>query len=436
MYDVSEYRRAETALALLAEVSEVLTESERDYEDMLRRLTQLVVPRMADWCAIDLWQDGEIRNVGVAHIDPDKVALAHDLQRRLPPDPDSPRGVGNVLRTGRSELMAEIPEELIDAASPDPEIQQLLRDLGLHSAIVAPLIAHGEVLGALTLISAEQRRTYTADDVVVAEDLGRRAALSISNARLFREQEEVNHALLESLVPARLPQLEGVDVAAVYQAAGHGSEVGGDFYDLWETSSGSFAVVVGDVQGKGPRAAALTGLARHTIRAGSLHTSSPAAVLEMLNEAILRSDFDRFVTVAYIVVERDATGLTGSVAVAGHMPVMIRRSGGTVERAGELGSLIGLYPDVTITEQRVSLLPGDTLLLWTDGVTERRRGEEQFGEERLEGILASLEPGDDSGTTVRRIAEAVRGFTPEPMQDDMAIVAVQVLPAMASEAAA
>src|SRR5437763_1172112 len=165
MYDVSEYRRAETALALLAEVSEVLTESERDYEVMLRRLTQLVVPRMADWCAIDLWQDGEIRNVGVAHIDPEKVALAHDLQRRLPPDPDAPRGVGNVLRTGRSELMAEIPEELIDAASPDPELQQLLRDLGLHSAIVAPLIAHGEVLGALTLISAEQRRTYTADDV-------------------------------------------------------------------------------------------------------------------------------------------------------------------------------------------------------------------------------------------------------------------------------
>jgi len=156
----------------------------------------------------------------------------------------------------------------------------------------------------------------------------------------------------------------------------------------------------------------------------------------MLNEAILRSDFDRFVTVAYVVVERDAGGLTGSVAVAGHMPVMIRRSDGKVERAGELGSLIGLYPDVTISEQRVSLFPGDTLLLWTDGVTERRRGEEQFGEERLEGILASLEPGHDSGTTVRRIAEAVRGFTAEPMQDDMAIVAVQVLPAMASEAAA
>ena len=139
---------------------------------MLRRLAQLAVPRLADWCAIDLWENGMIRNVGVAHVDPAKVELAHELQKRFPPDPDSPRGVANVLRTGRSELTPEIPDVLIDEATTDPNVRQILRDLGLHSAIVAPLSAHGETLGALTLISAEQRRTYTSDDLILAEDLG------------------------------------------------------------------------------------------------------------------------------------------------------------------------------------------------------------------------------------------------------------------------
>ena len=131
-----------------------------------------------------------------------------------------------MLRTGRSELTAEIPDALIDEATPDPDVRKILRDLGLHSAIVAPLSAHGETLGALTLISAEQRRTYTSDDVTLAEDLGRRAALSISNARLFREQIEINTALQQSLIPDTLPSLEGVEIGAVYTPAGEGSRVG------------------------------------------------------------------------------------------------------------------------------------------------------------------------------------------------------------------
>jgi len=426
MYDLTGYRRAEATLAFMAEASAVLTASERDYEHMLRRLTHLAVPRLADWCAIDLWENGMIRNVGVAHVDPAKVELAHELQKRFPPDPDGPRGVASVLRTGRSELTAEIPDALIDEATPDPDVRQILRDLGLHSAIVAPLSAHGETLGALTLISAEQRRTYTSDVLIVAEDLGRRAALSISNARLFREQIEINSALQQSLIPDALPRLDGVDVGAVYMPAGEGSRVGGDFYDAWKLDEGAFGVAIGDVQGKGPRAAALTSLARHTMRAASLHASSPADVLRLLNDAVLRSDFKRFCTAVYLTMTPAADGFTVTVAVAGHMPGMIRRLNGTIDRAGQHGTLLGMYENVDIADQTLHLEPGDVLLLCTDGVTERHDGSRQFGEDRLRDVFSAA-AHRDATATARLVADEVGAFATSPAQDDVAIVVIRIL---------
>lgn len=426
MYDLTDHRRAEETLAFMAEASAVLTESERDYERMLRRLAQLAVPRLADWCAIDLWENGMIRNVGVAHVDPAKVELAHELQKRFPPDPDSPRGVANVLRTGRSELTPEIPDELIDEASPDPDMRQILRDLGLHSAIVAPLSAHGETLGALTLISAEQRRTYTSDDLMLAEDLGHRAALSISNARLFREQIAINRALQQSLIPDTLPSLDGVEVGAVYMPAGEGSQVGGDFYDAWKLEDGAFGVAIGDVQGKGPRAAALTSLARHTMRAAALHASSPADVLRLLNDAAIRSDFKQFCTAVYLTMTPAADGFTTTVAVAGHMPGIVRRATGMIEQAGRPGTLLGMYEDVKITDHTLHLYPGDALLLFTDGVTERRGGAGQFGEGRLRSVFSAASD-QEAAAIARSVADAVDAFSSSPAQDDIAILVIRIL---------
>jgi serine phosphatase RsbU (regulator of sigma subunit) len=426
MYDLTDHRRAEETLAFMAEASAVLTESERDYEHMLRRLAQLAVPRLADWCAIDLWENGMIRNVGVAHVDPAKIELAHELQKRFPPDPDSPRGVANVLRTGRSELTPEIPDALIDAATSDPDVRQILRDLGLHSAIVAPLSAHGETLGALTLISAEQRRTYTSDDLTLAEDLGHRAALSISNARLFREQIEINSALQQSLIPDTLPSLDGVEVGAVYMPAGEGSQVGGDFYDAWKLEDGAFGVAIGDVQGKGPRAAALTSLARHTMRAAALHAASPADVLRLLNDAAIRSDFKQFCTAIYLTMTPAADGFATTVAVAGHMPGMIRRRDGTIEQAGRPGTLLGMYEDVKITDHTLHLYPGDALLLFTDGVTERRDGSKQFGESRLRAVFSAA-ADQEAAAAARSVADAVGAFSSSPAQDDIAILVISIL---------
>jgi PAS domain S-box-containing protein len=188
--DVTEERRAEAARELLAEASRVLASS-IDYETTLRAVARLAVPELADWCAVDLVDDfGRITRVAVEHPDPARVRTAEELQRRFPDDPHSPRGVPQVVRSGLPEWVAEIPDATLDEFGLDPEHLALLRGLGLRSYIIVPLLARHRVLGAITLVHAENTRRYTADDVKVAEELARRAAVAIDNARLFRETEE------------------------------------------------------------------------------------------------------------------------------------------------------------------------------------------------------------------------------------------------------
>jgi GAF domain-containing protein/ActR/RegA family two-component response regulator/anti-sigma regulatory factor (Ser/Thr protein kinase) len=188
-------RRGE-AMRLMADVGTLLSSS-LDYESVLGQLTHILVPTIADWCAVDvLDQEGRIQRLSAYHSDPAKVALAHAIQERYPNDPHAPRGVPNVLRTGQSEWMADIPDELLVAATRSEEHLELARSLGLRSYIAVPLAARGKILGALSLVYAESERRYTPDDLRYAEQLAQRAALAIDNAKLFREQVEAR-AILE-----------------------------------------------------------------------------------------------------------------------------------------------------------------------------------------------------------------------------------------------
>ncbi|HZT78814.1 MAG TPA: PAS domain S-box protein, partial [Gemmataceae bacterium] len=174
-------------LAYLAEASAVLAAS-LDYETTLATVARLAVPFLADWCAVDVRQeDGAVRRVAVAHPDPACVELARELERRYPFDPDEPHGLARVLRTGQSEFFPEITDDVLAALARTPEQLAALRQLGLRSAVIVPLVARGRVLGAITLATAESGRRHTADDLAVAEDLGRRCALAVDNARLYRE---------------------------------------------------------------------------------------------------------------------------------------------------------------------------------------------------------------------------------------------------------
>ena len=209
--DITRRKRAEEAQRFLAEAGALLFSS-LDYETTLRNVAQLVVPSMADWCAIDLCaEDGSLQRLAVAHVDPEKVAWAYELQRRYPPDPNAPHGIYQVVRSGKAEFYPEIPTDMLAAAARDAEHLRLIQEIGFTSAICVPLRARGRVLGALTFVTTESRRHYDTDDLATAEALARQAAIAMDNALLYRaaqqeiaERQRTEAALRDSEASFRL----------------------------------------------------------------------------------------------------------------------------------------------------------------------------------------------------------------------------------------
>jgi len=228
-------RAARDSLSFLAEASELLASS-LNYERTLSQLAELCVPRLADWCAIDMVAtDGSIERLAVAHPDPAKVRYAHELAERYPPDPDAPTGVANVLRTGKPEFLPEISEEfLAEATKGDEELLGIVRELGLHAAITVPLIARGRTLGALSLIAAETIHHYTEKDLQLALDLARRAAVAVDNARLHAESEQRAAAARALRQIAEAVVLVDVDGRLLYWNEAAANLLGGERLPAWQ----------------------------------------------------------------------------------------------------------------------------------------------------------------------------------------------------------
>jgi PAS domain S-box-containing protein len=424
-------------LAFLAQATSVLAQS-LDYERTLSRLAHLAVPFLADWCGVDVVEpDHTIRRVAVAYADPDQV----DAARRLgePPDPSSEIGIPRVIRTGAPEVYPHLDLATVDRSPSEVPRLELFREIGLHSLIVMPLIARGRTLGAIWYAMAETPHTYGPVDVDLAQELARRAALAVDNARLFRERKHVADVLQRTLLPPELPSIPGVDVAARYRAAiGEGTDIGGDFYDVYATGPDAWHVVVGDVCGKGPEAAALTGLARHTLRAAAMQETTPSAILSVLNEAILRADADeRFCTAAYARIEvrprsTAASGGDGGVAMTlacgGHPLPLVLRADGVVEPVGRPGMLIGSLPDPELVDVEVDLRPGDAIVLCTDGVTEATGKRGFFGADRLRDLVAMC-AGLDADSIAERLVDEVLAFQDNEPRDDVAVVVLRSNPA-------
>src|SRR4051794_779420 len=406
----------------LARASELL-ESSLDYETTLRNVAEIVVPEIVDWCAIHvLDESGDIKLVAAAHADPAKAALAWELDPRYPTRADAPTGAAAVIRTGSTEVVAEVTDEMLVAGAVDEEHLRIIRSLGLRAAIVAPLRARGRILGAITFVAAESGRRFTRDDVDLVEELARRAGLSVDNARLYTERSAIAHTLQAELLPSRLPAIPHVRVAVRYRAAGELNEVGGDFYDVFERRGGGWAFEIGDVSGKGAEAAAVTALARHTVRTASLQPASPSDLLTTLNDALLvQRAGAEFCTVclACLTLEERAT-LT--VALGGHPPALVLRRNGDVEPVGEAGTLLGVFMDPVLHEVEAELHSGDTVLLYTDGVTEAGPAGGEIGDDGLALLLAELR-----GLTPEEIVDAVEQAAVQAQdwkpRDDIALVA-------------
>lgn len=235
------------------------------------------------------------------------------------------------------------------------------------------------------------------------------------------------HTLQTSLLPPELPDIPGMDLAARYHPAVAGVEVGGDFYDVFRTGRASWGVVMGDVCGKGAPAAALTGLVRYTIRAAAMVTTQPARILSMVNEAILRQQSgigERFATVAYVSVIRRAGQTTLTVACGGHPPPLVLRADGAVVPVGAPGSLLGILGEVDLTERSVRLEPGDSVTLYTDGLTEAPGPGGEFGADRLRALVAGC-AGLSAEATAGRLEEVLLAHQGGTSRDDLAILVVR-----------
>jgi len=405
-----------------------------DVDATLRAVVDAAVPVVADWCVVTLKRaDGTLETVAVAHADPEKVALARELTAHHPPDPDAPAGAASVIRTGRTEVVMDIPDDLLAAVAADPEHLAALRRLGLRHSVVAPIRTPRGIAGAFSFIYADEsgRRPNPAD-VELVESLASRAALHLENARLYQESAHIARTLQTSLLPDRLPEVPGIELVARYRAAGSQNQVGGDFYDVFPSGDGIWTAVIGDVSGKGAEAAALTALARHSLHTAALLGDDPAANLRTLNRAMLSRDSTggHFCTVAYVRVCPDAERRRATLTVAsgGHPAPLISRADGTVEEVTAAhGPLVGIFRDVEFACAEVTLEARDLLLLYTDGIVELRGPSGVFGDELLRAGLAA-HAGRPAGEVVAAVAAAATGAQQGEARDDVALLALRVRP--------
>jgi GAF domain-containing protein len=424
------YREAQLSqeqLAFLAEASRILAGS-LDYRSTLQKVAKLAVPRLADWCVVDmLGDDQSIELLTAAHAEPRKVELIRELRRRFPLDWNRPHPVTRVLRTGRSEAEPDIDQAQLLVIAGHVEAVDILSDLGASSHMVVPLKAQGRTVGTISLFAGPSGRSYGPADLSLVEDLARRAGQAVENARLYGWQRHVARTLQQSLLPTKLPAIPGVEIAARYQAAGEEIEVGGDFYDLFEAGE-RWGIVIGDVCGKGPEAAAITGMARFTIRAAAGRSNSPSVALRALNDELLTERDDlRFVTVACGLIGHTESGASLTISTGGHPQPLVLRSDGSVRQIGEPGSLLGVFDDPEVADETVGLVPGDVVVFFTDGVVQDRGMEPASGERALVSLLSTCS-GLRAEAIAERILDEVIDRQPRGLRDDVAILVLRVTP--------
>ncbi len=383
--DVTSQKTGELRERYLVRATETLMSS-LDYQETLGNVAWLAVPEVADWCAVDLVDEtGAREQVVAAHPDPAKLALAKRLREyepeRLRPD----QGIGRVIRTGTAELYSEITDEMLAQGARDDEHLRLLRAVGFRSALIVPLRTRGRTLGVLTLVSAESLRRFDEGDREFAEQIAARAAIAVDNARLATSRREIAVTLQRSLLPDAVPEIPGWEVATMYRAAtGSGEvEVGGDFYDFFRTPAG-WLVLLGDVTGRGVEAAAMTSLVRHGARFLAKQEHHPSAILARLDEA-LREQSGLSLCSALCVRLGDGHFLMSS---AGHPPPLLVRDDGRIREIGGSGPILGGWEDSVWEDREVRVASDETLLMYTDGVTDTRGATERFGAGRLRRLLA------------------------------------------------
>ena len=321
------------------------------------------------------------------------------------------------------------PMRLDDAAQWDAEelsYGRLADGRSFRSWIGAPVRArYGDALGVL-FVAHYRPHAFGKREEDLTQGLAAHLGASLDNLALSEERASVAGALQQTLLPPALPGVPGLDIAARYRPANTTAEVGGDFYDMFEVRPGTWGLILGDVSGVGPEAAALTGIARYSARALAYQERSPARLLAQLNDSLVRLGMlERFCTALYAELKPKVGGVHLKVANGGHPYPLVMRSDGQLEEVAIHGTLLGLFPEVALEEREITLAPGDVMVAYTDGVVEARDpGGVFFGSEGLARTLSSS-PGGQAATIARRVELAVTEHQAGGAPDDMAILVLQ-----------
>lgn len=389
----------------------------------IRQSLRVSVPQLADWAQIMVLNGTSARYVSLR----DGASTPLTVDRPVPP-PGAFTGQGRILATGRPELLHVMADgatpDGLDALVPDPQMRRQVAELRPVDVLGIPLNARGTTFGSLT-VARRAGFGFAPEDIALAEELAGRIALAIDAARRYAERAEVASILQAGLRPPALPEIPGVMLAARYRAATDQTDIGGDFFDVWGGAD-DWSLVLGDVSGKGVRAAVVTGQARHTVRGAAHVDRRPGPVLRALNALLVDDESGRFVTAFYARIRPDRTagGLTVIGASAGHPAPLVIRADGDVTALPVRGIAAGLVPDADYAEATVHLAPGDTLLSYTDGVTEAGEHSVRRGTERLTDIARQY-----VAASVEALVEAIEMDVLERVdgahRDDMAVLAVR-----------
>lgn len=416
-------RRAQRRFEILGQVAAV-SEAAGSLEQTFEQICDILVPEVADFCMIDMIDDGEAKRVAVRSSPGGPAGTADGLAQRRPSLPKWMIGEdAGGLEPRFYERISE--RDLRELAHDGGDDLTFLRSLGIRSAITLALQARGKVKGTLTLGVAWSGRRYTRDDVRFAWILSGRVALTLDNSGLFADLEraeasraEIAETLQHGLLPPPLPHIPGWSLAAMYRPAGAENEVGGDFYDAFPVADG-WMLVIGDVTGRGARAATITALARYTLRTAAALTNDPVIALATLNRALIARHDTSLCSIAALAIDDDPD-LPVRMAVAGHLPPLLV-DGDEVREIGGADPVLGAFPDGEwhIGESRVET--GQQLVMVTDGIIEAEGEGGRFGEDRLRAELSGLA---SPAAAVQRLESSLRSFTAGSLDDDVAILAI------------
>lgn len=403
-------------------------------EQTLNGISEVLVPAIADFCMIDVISEGRAHRAAVRVAPGGPADLQHGLANREPSLPAEM--LGPAEREPAARLRERVSEADLRELAHDPEDLEFLRSIGMGSYVNSPLRTRRRTTGALTLGVAWSGRRYRAEEKRFVRVLSGRVALALDNVGLFTDlgrseqaRAEIAETLQRGLLPPPLPHIRGWSAAAMYRPAGAENEVGGDFYDAFPVAGG-WMLVIGDVTGRGARAASITGQARYTLRTAAALTGDPLVALSTLNRALLARRDSALCSVAAFTLSEDPAQPV-RLAVAGHPPPLLI-DGEEVTETVEPGPLLGVFANAEWRLERAPVELGQQLVVITDGITEASGAAGRFGEERLRAELAGA---TSPVVAVQRLEGALHAFTEGRLVDDAAMLALARTSADAGEEA-